>query len=98
VFGQISQRLEADGLNPQCGEGEKLLYLWRLLQQFEVSHGIVTVGHCTHMHTLHRGVDKFFKTLAKTENIWPKNIERASERGKNPRVCIFTRQSSILLA
>ncbi|XP_070207439.1 putative leucine-rich repeat-containing protein DDB_G0290503 isoform X2 [Littorina saxatilis] len=35
IHGQISQRLEADGLSPQCGEGEKLLYLWRLYQQLE---------------------------------------------------------------
>nr|KAG5696199.1 hypothetical protein BaRGS_021684 [Batillaria attramentaria] len=35
IHGQITQRLEADGLSPQCGEGEKLLYLWRLYQQLE---------------------------------------------------------------
>lgn len=35
IQGQITQRLEADGLSPQCGEGEKLLYLWRLYQQIE---------------------------------------------------------------
>ncbi|XP_076451851.1 uncharacterized protein LOC143287616 isoform X2 [Babylonia areolata] len=32
---QISQRLQEDGLSPQCGEGEKLLYLWRLYLQVE---------------------------------------------------------------
>ncbi|KAL8587363.1 hypothetical protein ACOMHN_045610 [Nucella lapillus] len=35
IQGQISQRLQEDGLNPQCEEGEKLLYLWRLYQQVE---------------------------------------------------------------
>ena len=44
IHSLISQRLEADGLSPQCGEGEKLLYLWRLYQQLEV--GALSLPAC----------------------------------------------------
>ncbi|KAJ8321093.1 hypothetical protein KUTeg_002680 [Tegillarca granosa] len=56
VHAEIDRRLTEDGLNPQCSEEEKLLYLWKLYQHSELLNGVVAVhGNHKSLHNQNPG-------------------------------------------